>query len=479
MACIVLLLLMASGIGSDATGRLPDQKSLVFRRVTIIDGTGASARGDMTLVITGNRIKRIGKEGTVAIPDGAQVIDASGKYIVPGLWDMHVHKVDDAGLVAPLFVANGITSVRDMHGNLGLIQRYRKQILEGKLTGPRIFAAGPVVDGPKPTWPNSIPVANAADGRQAVGTLKARGADFIKVYDLIPRDGYLALAAEAKLQGVTFAGHVPVSVSAAEASDAGQRSIEHLLGVPEACSSREEGLRKELAQILAGPQPRAALSEWFLKRVKDLVIYYDEAKARALYARFVRNGTVQVPTLVALRALAYAGERRPSDSAYLKYLRPFERLVAKNPKLDFRLKGLTAQDVANLKEYYYKQIEMVRDMHRAGVEVLAGSDSSALFNIYPGFSLHEELSLLVEAGLTPMEALQSATRNPARFFGLLDTVGTIEEGKIADLLMLNADPLKDITNTSKIDSLVLNGRLLDRKALDELLGVAEAAANKT
>ncbi len=233
-------------------------KPLAITGVTVIDATGAPARPDMTVVVTGVRITAIGKSGEVGVPEGARVVDGKGKYLIPGLWDMHVHTVGSSFL--PLYLANGVTGVRDMHAvdpDYAIFD-LRKQVQEGKQPGPRVVAAGPLVDGPKPFVPNSLVAANAAEGREAVRKLKMMGADFVKVYNKLPREAYLSIADEAKKQGLPFAGHVPESVSAAEASDLGQKSIEHLNGVELACSDREDELRREAVAALAKADNQAA-----------------------------------------------------------------------------------------------------------------------------------------------------------------------------------------------------------------------------
>src|SRR4051794_14419423 len=299
-------------------------RALAFTGVTVIDATGAPARPDMTVVVTGDRIRAVGKSGEVVVPEGAQVVDGEGKYLIPGLWDMHVHTADPSFL--PLYLANGVTGVRDMHAmDPDAIFGLRKQVQDGKQPGPRVVAAGPLVDGPKPFVPGSLVAADAAGGREAVRKLKKMGADFVKVYTKLPREAYLAIADEAKKQGLTFAGHLPESVSAAEASDLGQKSIEHLTGVELACSDREDELRREAVAALAKADNQAA---WDLLgrigvRAADS---FGEKKARALYARFVRNGTWQVPTLTVLRSLVSLDDPKFTADPRVRYMpRPSAR----------------------------------------------------------------------------------------------------------------------------------------------------------
>ena len=450
-------------------------QSLVFSHATVIDATGAPARSDMTVVMTGSRISAMGETGTVQIPHDAQVIDATGTFVIPGLWDMHVHWYLKDSL--PLFIANGVTGVRLMWG-MPRHHAWRKEIEQGTLLGPRLVIASPIVDGPHPIWPGSIVVGNAVEAREAVRTLKQDGADFIKVYSRLPREAFFAIADETTKQGLPFAGHVPHSVSAAEASEAGQRSIEHLTGILTACSTHEAELRQagedawsHLPEGQRVPSPARARTP-----IRRLLETFSPEKAAALFARFTHNHTWQCPTLTVLRSSAWLDDPHFRHDPRLKYM-PAAVKARWDPSNDFRFTAKTAEDFALARLVYQKQVELVGMMQRAGVALLAGTD---VLNPYcfPGFSLHDELGLLVQAGLTPLEALQAATLNPARFLGKEQEIGTVAEGKVADLVVLDANPLQDIRNTQRIHAVVVNGRLLDRAALDALLTQAEAIANQ-
>src|SRR6202789_323080 len=224
--------------------------AIAITHVTVIDTTGAPPKPDMTVVVQDQRIVDLGKSDAVHAPAGSRLVDASGKYLIPGLWDMHVHEVfgdwipRDEKVVPPLFVANGITGVRDMGGGLDVLKVWRAEIAAGRLLGPRMIIAGPMLDGPVPRFPSSAPVANAADARRWVDELTHQGVDFIKIQSLIPPDGYFAAADEAKKLGMVFVGPVPDAVRASEASNAGQKSIEHFTGVFEGCSPLEDELIK-------------------------------------------------------------------------------------------------------------------------------------------------------------------------------------------------------------------------------------------
>lgn len=354
---------------------------------------------------------------------------------------------------------------------------WRKEIQERTLLGPRMIIAGNILDGPRPIWPSSLAISNEADARQAVIDTKQQGYDFAKVYSRLPRKAYFAIADEAKKQSIPFAGHVPQSISVAEASDAGQKSIEHLTGILVACSTREEELRRNLEDAFR-PQPGGRLPNLSLLRPMTRLTLetFSTQKANALFARLKQNHTWQCPTFTVLRSGAFINDPKFRNDPRLKYM-PRQLRAAWDPSNDFRFKTRTAEDFNLSRRVYKKQIELVGLMHRAGVEFIAGTDVLNPF-CFPGFSLHDELAILVEAGLSPMEALQTATLNPARFLGKEKELGTVAQGKIADLVLLEANPLEDIRNTTKINSVVVDGRLLDRKALDELLARVQAIAQK-
>ncbi|HEX6730481.1 MAG TPA: amidohydrolase family protein, partial [Pyrinomonadaceae bacterium] len=351
---------------------------------------------------------------------------------------------------------------------------WRKEIEEGTLLGPRMAIAGSILDGPKPIWPGSMPISNEAEARQAVISTKQQGYDFVKVYSLLSRDAYFAIADEAKKQHIPFAGHVPQLVSIAEASDAGQKSVEHLTGILAACSAREQELRQRLNQSFSNQRPG---QRPFLGPLTRLMLEtFSKQKANTLFARLKQNQTWQCPTLTVLRSGAFLNDPSFRNDPRLKYM-PAELRTSWDPANDFRFRSRTAEDFALARSVYKKQFEIVGLMHKAGVEFIAGTDVLNPF-CFPGFSLHDELAILVEAGLSPMEALQTATLNPARFLGKEQDIGTVAKGKIADLVLLDANPLNDIRNTTKINSVVVNGRLLGRTDLDQLLTQVQARAQK-
>jgi imidazolonepropionase-like amidohydrolase len=425
----------------------------------------------MAVMIEGRHIIALGKGSKIKVPRGAQVIDATGKYLIPGLWDMHVHEWNKE-VFFPLFIANGITGVRDMFSPLPQIKQWRAEIAAGTTTGPRIFAAGIFVDGPYPFCkPCTIAVSNADEGRKAVLKVKEMGADFIKVYSMLPRDAYFAIAEEAKRQNMVLAGHVPEFVSAAEASDAGQKSFEHLMGILVSCSAKEAEWRKENEAKLRAEGIR---QDTAMNEQAAALDSFDEKKASALFERFVKNGTWMSPTLSVLRAVALSGDANFRNDPRIKYIPDFLKQQWEDA---YGWKGHTPEFNAQAKRVFQKQLEAVRMMNRAGVRFIAGTDTANPY-VFPGFSLHEELALLVQAGLTPAEALRTATINPAKYFDMEKSLGTVEKGKIADLVLLDADPLTDINNTRKIAAVIVGGKYLPKETLQKMLAEVEATANK-
>jgi imidazolonepropionase-like amidohydrolase len=452
------------------------QQPLVFTQVTVIDATGAPAQQDMTVVITGNRITALGKTGKVKVPEGCQEIDAAGRFLIPGLWDMHVRLWEKSDL--ELCTANGITGVRQMsagvspkHPNL---LEWRKEMAVGQLSGPRLILAGPVLDGSSCIWRHNLSIMTPAEGRQAVANIKKDGYDFVNVNSGLSREVYFAIVDEAKKQGLPLVGHVPDSVRALEASNAGQKSIEHLDEIALGCSSQEQELGKEMQEAWKDPR---TLDNERLRRLREQIhASYDKQKAAALFERFVANQTWQCPTLTVHRAMAFFDDPEFARDPRLKFLSP-RRREWWDPKKNPHLKKLTTADFTYRKQLFRRQLELAGTMRQAGVPFLAGTDTGNPY-CFAGFSLHDELALLVKAGFTPMEALQTATRNPAKYLDRLKEFGTVEQGKIADLVLLEADPLKDIKNTQQIAAVVVSGKLLPKEALQKMLAEVEALATK-
>lgn len=425
--------------------------STAITGVTVIDTRSGESRAGVTVLLTGDRIAAVGRDEEVRVPRGARVVDGRGKYLIPGLWDMHVHLSYLEPATLALFPANGVLAVREMGGEVEELLRYRGDVREGRLIGPRVYLPGPVVESPG--WlamlrerGGDLPgaaailrqrmgVATQEEAREAVDSAAALDADFVKLRNNASRDAFFALARAARGRGLPLAGHAPRYVSPAEASDSGQSSFEH-----------------SFLPSLDGMTP--------------------ESRA-ALFRRFRENGTAVTPTLIAGR-----NHRLLPDSVVLAALA--DSLGTRDPRMRHLPRALltkwreewelTRRDRPyDWEALHRSSLRDVAEMRAAGTPILAGTDVGVQL-VLPGWGLHEELELLVTlAGLTPLEALRSATAAPAAFFGLQDRMGGVAEGMAADLVLLDADPRLDIRNTRRIRAVVAGGTLLDRAALDRLL----------
>jgi imidazolonepropionase-like amidohydrolase len=465
-------LALALAPGAHAAG--PD---IVFRHVNVIDVKHGAVDRDKTLVSSGARITKIESGRSAAIPRGARVVNATGKFLIPGLWDMHAHNFNYVSgrpprtWQFPLFIANGVTGVRDMWvkpADMRLIRKWRAELDRGHFIGPRFGAVGTIVDGPWDAKPGNFPgpnvevAATPEQARKIVDELQAAGIDFFKPYNSLSRDVYLAVIREAKRRNFPVGGHVPWAVGARLASASGQRSLEHQYGVMEACSSKEPELSAQAQKN----------HRWTYSDDALLVDNFDVGRCTSLARQFVHNHTAITPTLVELRYLA--GTETVSfftDDRRMASIPQDEADAWQGAANDLRAglaKGTLTPEADAISARWWKELFIsTRLMQRQGVLILAGTDVGNPF-IYPGSSLLDELTLLHQAGLTPIEALRTATLNPAIFLGIEDRFGTVEQGKTADLVLLDANPLADIENVRQIDAVVLNGRLFDRAQLASL-----------
>jgi imidazolonepropionase-like amidohydrolase len=411
IAVISFYLLAALRAWSDTSSQV------AITHVTVLDVRDGSAKADMTVLILGNRISVVASSKNTPLPQQVIVINGQGEFLIPGLWDMHIHTDGDARPLR-LLLAAGITGVRDMGGDVAKLAESRRRIVAGDLLSPRLLFAGPMLKGPPAQADSDVWVIHSPDeARRAVTSLANLHVDFIKVHDGLARDSFLAIAEAAKARGLPFAGHVPASITPLEASNLGQRSIEHLEFLPKPC------------MVLFDPEARAA---------HTVAPGCEPESLDALLHRFAVNGTWLCPTIQSFR-----------------YFAPTQ-----------------------WNAIFAGFLEVARHLRQNHVPILAGTDWSSFLEekgASPGGSLHDELRLLVEAGFTPQEVLRAATLSPAVFLGLSDSLGTVEAGKIADLVLLEANPLLDIHNTNRIVAVISKGRVLDRKALDTMR--APAAAN--
>jgi hypothetical protein len=359
---------------------------------------------------------------------------------MPGLWDMHTHMEMTGAAWLQLHVANGVTAIRDMGSDLDLILKMRDDTASGRVLGPRIFAAGPILDDAPGEWPFRLRVKTADDGRAAVQLLKRRGVDLIKVHDHTPREAFFAIAAEARRQNLPLAGHIPMGLTVEEVVDAGQRDIEHM-------------------------------DNWRLwRRCTEDSVYRPEL-CQSLFALLASRGVWQTPTLTAAAEVATIGTPASNISSdQIAYAgKPLKAMWAGNQSLG----GTSPDAIRIMRTRAEVGAHVTSDMAKAGVLILAGCDG-----MIAGFCLHDELAAMVRGGMTPSAALQTATINPASYFGLEQTAGSVASGRSADLVLLDENPLADIASVRRIRCVIVAGRLLDRQALDKMLAEVKSAARQ-
>lgn len=437
-------LILTLALSASAVAQAP----FAFTHANVIDGRDSTPRRDQTVMIRGRRITAVGPAHSVVIPGNARVIDARGKYLIPGLWDMHVHTSIVGGRrLLELFVANGVTGVRDMAGDWDTLRTWRAEIARGRLVGPRIVASGPYLEGGDVPVPHIL-TRTPDEGRAGVDSLAKLGVDFIKVHGQLTPATYYAIARRAREKHMVFAGHVSQAVGSANASDSGQKSIEHMLAIPVPCT----------------PAESLALRPRFT--VQSAIGRCTSSDLAPLYAKFVKNGTWVTPTLTAVVEVAgWPNTGVPGDTLahYLpKAVVEFVKQIFPMP--DSIPSGADSVGRAMLA----KRLAQVDAMRRAGVRIMTGTDSP-LRNSPPGFGVHEELLLLTRGGMSPFQALRAATYEPVAYLGMLDSLGTIQRDRIADLVLLNGNPVENINNVRLISGVVVNGRWFDDKARRALL----------
>lgn len=443
---------------------------IALTHVTVINVESGQLEPDRTVVVTGNRITAVGPASTITLPSGTRVVESQGKFLIPGLWDMHVHAAYPGldALFLPALLANGVTGVRDMFSSMPNRDSSRAKVARAEIAGPRIVGSGHILDGTPPIWQGSVAVQSGAEATRAVDSLKRAGADFIKVYSRLTPEEFFAAARESRRLRIPFAGHVPQLVAASAASDSGMASVEHLTNFLFGCSSKEDQLLKELADAaVKGIDSMGLVAR---SQVEPVLASFDVERCRALARRLVKNGTWMVPTITVLHSVAFLDDSTLALDPRLKYVPGWFRR-GWNPREDFRFKMLTAKDWLQRKAAYQRQLEIIKVLHQEGVGFLAGTDLANPY-VFPGFSLHEELRNLVSVGFTPAEALRAATLSPALYLRSTDSLGTVAAGKVADLVLLDANPLSNIGNTEKIRAVIAAGRFYDRAALDKLLADA-------
>jgi imidazolonepropionase-like amidohydrolase len=430
---------------------------LAFVGVDVVDVVDGGILESHTVLVEGDRITAVGPEGEVAVPEAARVIEARGRYLMPGLWDMHVHTggFGDAitrNVLFPMFLAAGITGYREMSGDSLLLQ-LREETSSGGSVGPRIVV-GQLVDAPFGGFGMPfIAAATAQEGAAAADAVAAAGFDFAKTYTLLPAEAYRGLHQRAAEIGLEVSGHVPIEVGLEEALELGHRTVEHLIGLELACTTPggdlRQGFVRELDDMAASPPAQSDMSALFGRSEWEPLESLDPVRCADLYRRLGASGAWAVPTLIRQQVVSYRFDSpllADSLSRAVAGLIGVESMWNWDPE-------------RRLLPLYERRLASIATSAEAGVGLLAGSD------LWPGLPLHHELELLVDGGLSPLDALRSATLNPARYLSRTDDLGSVEPGKLADVVLLAANPLVDIRNTRTVTGVMIAGAYLDEEAL--------------
>jgi imidazolonepropionase-like amidohydrolase len=407
VALVALVLVFASAALPQAT---LEPTQTVITDVTVINPRSDSVQRHSMVVINGNRITFVSRAAAAPLAKNTHVIDGHGRFLIPGFWDMHVHSAfgdwfpGGREIILPLFIANGVTGVRDMGGDIPVLIAWRKEIADGKIIGPHITISGPMLDALLPDgklrFPSSIAVTTPETAVAAVDSLKAQGVDFIKVQSVISHDAYLAAAAEAHKVGLPIVGHVPDKVRIAETIAAGQKSIEHLMGIFEGCSTKED-------TFIAGQG-----------NLKLLLTTQDKKRCDTLILQLADSQVWQVPTLAWQRGGTFLDQRDLKHDPLDKYVPAYWRDITWKRFTDEMMPGLLHDPLELRKKYFAANLEMVGAMHRAGVPFLAGTDAAPGVYIMPGFSLHDELANFVEARIHAHGIAANCNQRAGKILGI-------------------------------------------------------------
>lgn len=444
----------------------PEKVDLIIKNATVIDVENGTTLENKLIAISNGKIIAVENNSRLSSYYAPEVINAEGKYVMPGLWDNHVHFRGGEELIQqnkeflPLFLAFGVTSVRDAGGDITpAVQEWQREISTSKLDGPTIFTSGPKLDGSRPAWDGSISVTSNESTIQALDSLESINADYVKVYDgNLSKESFYDIIKESEKRGLSTTGHMPLSADLIEAVELGLDGTEHLYYVLKAISPIADSLTE------------AGLGYGM---ITPLVDSQDDTLAKEVYSQLANSGFYVTPTLHVGKTLAELLIVDHSQDLMLKYISQ-EMQDTYQRRFNSARRGGESYTATRAK--WADQFQsMVKPMYDAGINVLAGSDCGPFNSFtYPGESIHEELRLFVEhAGLTPGEALITSIINGPKFFGLENSYGSIEKGKFADLIILDGNPLEDINHTRAISSVITKGKSYSKLDLGILLSQLE------
>ncbi len=460
----LLLLLMAL-----STNAQLKKVNLIINNVNIIDVVNNKIIPNRFIAIQKNKIVEISGSSLSKTYSTIESIDATGKYIMPSLWDMHVHFGGDTlraenKMLLPLFIAMGVGHVRDCAGDISLdVIDWKSEIAKGKLLGPTIFTSGPKLEGINSIWPGDLEIADEIGLTKALDSLQKLKVDFIKITDnTLAPDLFLKSIAAAKKRGWKVTGHIPSTFNVDVFSKNGLSAIEHISYLQRSASKYEDSITKLRA---ANKISSKEANELYLKS-------FDSTVAATKFKQLAANGTAVVPTINGSFITTYLDKTSHANDDYLKYLGPALKRTY-NWRIDRAAKDNT-EAIVSRHQNFEAAANLLPLLYKSGVTILAGTDAGYLnsFN-YPGLGMHDELAIMVKYGLTPQQALICSIVNGPAFFNQSKEYGSISKGKNADLLILNENPLIDINNTKKIDAVIYKGKYLSRKVLDQLLSDTE------
>jgi len=468
--------MLASAVTSAAAA--PAHTDLEIFDVTIVDLEQGKLLPHRTVAIEDGIITSVVQARGDPAKAGAGGIDARGKFLIPGLWDMHTH-ITHTDVDFPLYIANCVLGIRSMGGVQDQVFAWQAKLKDGSLFGPMAFVSGPILDGPHgPVQPASygVRIANAEEGRAEVDALKLQGADFVKVYDGLSRDAYFAIAAEANRIQFPFAGHVPDGVTILEAVHAVQRSIEHEIEHRGESTAEQELIERRGSQDFMAEAMKtgnyALIPDGIAREGNLWLSNFSQVRADALYRELAHRGTYLCPTLVTGYWVAHGDELAGKTDLRQRFIDP-KTLVYWQPSMNMLTKYRTPSYTEWVRVKYAKLLKQIPRQQALGVQLLAGTDLTVPYT-YPGSSVHDEIRMLASAGLTPLQALQTATRNPVHFFGLEKRLGSVETGKEAELVLLDGNPLVDLRNLDHVQAVITHGKILRKPDLDAM---TEDAAN--
>ncbi len=456
-------------IGSILLISCKQEKSLNFdiliQDANIVDTETGDIIEKQSIGINGDNIAKIASLDETQNWTGSRTINAKNKYLIPGLWDMHMHfgadtLVNENKNMLPLYLANGVTTIRDCAADISpSVLKWGEQIENGTLTGPTILTAGPKLEGKNSIWPGDLEIESGEELTQALDSLDKLQVDFVKITDnALSPQLFLKSVQEATARGYATSGHIPLALAVNKVSEAGLTTIEHMGYMLKAGSSTElESIEEFKDGKIDYGTAQAQINENF-----------EEATALKKYEQLAENGTAIVPTLIGSRITAYLDEDDHLSDPELQYIGP-GIIKTYQWRVD-RANKASPEAVQVRKEKYRKLLSLLPLIKKSGMTIIAGTDAGFLNSyIYPGFALHDELEIYVEGGLTPLEALRTSVVNGPEYFGLSEKYGSVSEGKVADLLILNSNPIKDIRATEDIDQLIKKTKVYDRIQLDKML----------